>query len=197
VLERHPLITNPTRRRISNRHEGQLRNRLRIATSLYYIKWNGIQENVYNSGPPALWIPIHQHLGTAVAKGFDLQLQGPSSAAVAGCSDWLHECTLYLDQLGVLGRRCHRRSGGDQLRAGANPPWNISLGPQYSFPIAGRDAFVRLDWEYASRNPWLSSLQDSRNVTHTILSPGHSCYQLLFDARRREAQWVASLGVRR
>ena len=43
---------------------------------------------------------------------------------------------------------------------GTNPPWNIAIGPQYKFQAMGHEAFVRVDWEYASRNPWLAAVQD-------------------------------------
>ncbi|HLY65600.1 MAG TPA: TonB-dependent receptor, partial [Chloroflexota bacterium] len=44
---------------------------VRIATSAYYIKWNGIQQNVYVAGTCGL--QFTDNLGSAVAKGFDLQ----------------------------------------------------------------------------------------------------------------------------
>ncbi|MBV8342875.1 MAG: TonB-dependent receptor [Gammaproteobacteria bacterium] len=46
---------------------------LRIATSVYYIKWNGIQQNVYVAGTCGL--QFTDNLGTAVAKGADLQAE--------------------------------------------------------------------------------------------------------------------------
>jgi hypothetical protein len=30
----------------------------------------------------------------------------------------------------------------------------------------GRDAFIRLDWEYTSRNPWLAPVQDSNSAQY-------------------------------
>jgi hypothetical protein len=49
---------------------------------------------------------------------------------------------------------------------GTNPPWTVSVGPQYSFKALGRDAFVRFDWEYTSRNPWLAPVQDPNSVQY-------------------------------
>src|SRR6202000_679745 len=46
-------------------------NVLRIAASVYYIKWKQIQQNIYIAGNCAL--QFTDNLGTAVAKGFDLQ----------------------------------------------------------------------------------------------------------------------------
>ena len=44
---------------------------LKLATSVYYIRWNNIQQNVFVSGDCGL--QFTDNLGTAVAKGFDLQ----------------------------------------------------------------------------------------------------------------------------
>ena len=46
---------------------------LRIATSVYYIKWNDIQQSVYVAG--ACGLQFTDNLGTAVAKGGDLQAE--------------------------------------------------------------------------------------------------------------------------
>ncbi len=49
---------------------------------------------------------------------------------------------------------------------GTNPPWNIAIGPQYDFTLAGLKAFARVDFEYASRNPWLSPVQDPNSAQY-------------------------------
>ena len=40
----------------------------------------------------------------------------------------------------------------------------MTIGPQYSFKAFDHDAFVRLDWEYTSRNPWLAPVQDPNSA---------------------------------
>ncbi len=50
---------------------------------------------------------------------------------------------------------------------GTNPPWTIAIGPQYDFTIKEHDAFVRADWEYSSRNPWLAPVQDPHSAQYT------------------------------
>ena len=42
----------------------------------------------------------------------------------------------------------------------SSPPWTVALGVEYNFKLGQRDAFVRADWEYESRNPWLAAVQD-------------------------------------
>ena len=50
---------------------------------------------------------------------------------------------------------------------GTNPPWTVAVGPQYSFKALDHDAFVRFDWEYTSRNPWLAPVQDPATVQYS------------------------------
>ncbi len=45
-------------------------NRVKIASSIYYIRWNNIQQTVV---PPICQISFIDNLGTAVAKGGDIQ----------------------------------------------------------------------------------------------------------------------------
>jgi outer membrane receptor protein involved in Fe transport len=140
--------------------------RLRIATSLYYIKWNDIQQNVYVG---SCGLQFTDNLGTAVAKGGDIQ------ADLALGSGFSLEASV-----GYTSARFTKTSKGNLAMAGdaisgeaainyapgTNPPWTVSVGPQYSFKALGRDAFVRFDWEYTSRNPWLAPVQDPNSVQY-------------------------------
>ena len=47
-------------------------NRFKIASSIYYIRWNNIQQTVV---PPVCQISFISNLGTAVAKGLDIQAE--------------------------------------------------------------------------------------------------------------------------
>jgi iron complex outermembrane recepter protein len=155
---------------------------LRIATSVYYIKWNGIQQNVYVAGTCGL--QFTDNLGTAVAKGFDFQAE----LAFGG---------LHLDlAVGYTNARFTQNStpggnpnaprlvsAGDAISGqgaidyapGTNPPWTVAVGPEYRFHLAQREAFVRVDFEYQSRNPWLAAVQDPQSsqfipATYTLPS---------------------------
>ena len=52
---------------------------------------------------------------------------------------------------------------GINYAPGATPPWTVAVGAEYAFHLGERDAFVRADWEYQSRNPWLANMQDPNN----------------------------------
>jgi hypothetical protein len=102
-------------------------------------------------------------LGAAVAKGFDFQADaiiggGLSVEASAGYTSARFTKT-------SLGNRA---VNGDAISGeaainyspGTNPPWTVAVGPQYAFRAFDHEAFVRLDWEYTSRNPWRAPVQD-------------------------------------
>ncbi len=140
--------------------------RLRIATSVYYIKWNDIQQNVYVG---SCGLQFTDNLGTAVAKGGDIQADlalgnGFSLEASVGYTSARFTKT----SKGNLAMAGDAISGEAAINyaPGTNPPWTVAVGPQYSFKALGRDAFVRFDWEYASRNPWLAPVQDPNSVQY-------------------------------
>ncbi|MGD0490356.1 MAG: TonB-dependent receptor [Steroidobacteraceae bacterium] len=144
--------------------KNNIADRLKIATSVYYIQWNNIQQNVYIAGNCGL--QFTDNLGTAVAKGVDIQIdaslgEGFTLEFSAGYTDARFTKTS-LGNIAVAGDAI---SGNASLNyaPGTSPPFTAAFGPQYAFKAFEHDAFVRLDWEYASRNPWLAPVQDPRS----------------------------------
>jgi iron complex outermembrane recepter protein len=146
----------------------------RVATSIYYIRWNDIQQNVYIAG--ACGLQFTDNLGQAVAKGFDVQADmaaGPMKFDLAvGYTD-----ARYSADSALRSPFCPSASttpclplarDGDAISGQAsinlapslNPPWTVAVGAEYDFSAAERPAFVRFDYQYQSRNHWLSNLQD-------------------------------------
>jgi len=152
----------------------------RIATSVYYIKWSNIQQNVYIGG--ACGLQFTDNLGTAVAKGFDVSAElalghfkfdiatgytdarytagsyGPCEANATLCGDPAGTQFLPLSAKGdaISGEAAIEYSPG------LNPPWTASLGSEFDFKLNDHPSFVRLDMEFEARNNWLSVLQDPR-----------------------------------
>jgi len=135
---------------------------LKIATSAYYIKWQDIQQSVYVAGGCGL--QFTDNLGTAVAKGFDLQAEstlGPMNFDLAlGYTD-----ARYTNAT-VLANSGDAISGQDSinLSPGTSSPWTVALGAEYGFQVASHPAFVRLDYQYQSRNNWYSTFQDPNSL---------------------------------
>ncbi len=137
-------------------------DRVRVASSVYYIKWKDIQQNVYVPGQCGL--QFADNLGTAVAKGFDMQAELLLGAGFSLDASIGYTSARYTEN----SPRAMLASAGDAISGeaainyapGTNPPWNVALGPQFGFKAFGHDAFVRIDWEFASRNPWPAPVQD-------------------------------------
>jgi outer membrane receptor protein involved in Fe transport len=151
-------------------------DRFRIASSVYYIKWNGIQQNVYV--PYNCGLQFTDNLGTAVAKGFDIQadmalgLGFTLEAAVGYTSARFSASTPRPPTANADWQPLVQK--GDAIAGeaaidggpGTNPPWTVSLGAQYDFKLAEHPTFVRMDWEFTSRNPWLAATQDQATAQY-------------------------------
>ena len=154
-------------------------NRVRIATSVYYIKWKDIQQSVYV--PYNCGLQFTDNLGTAVAKGFDVQAElalggGFSVDAAVGYTDARYTKDTILYDTTQDPPVPHKLvSSGDAISGqavidggpGTNPPWTAAIGAQYNFSAGGHESFVRIDWEYTSRNNWLATVQDPSSTQYS------------------------------
>jgi iron complex outermembrane recepter protein len=147
---------------------------LRIATSVYYIKWNNIQQSVYVAG--ACGLQFTDNLGQAVAWGGDLQAELALGAVHVDFATGYTSARYTRDspvgcEQPPLNVPC-KSSNGDAISGqaaidyspGLNSPFTVALGIEYGFNVAQHNAFIRADWEYASRNPWPSTLQNPHDV---------------------------------
>ncbi|MFL6604154.1 MAG: TonB-dependent receptor [Steroidobacteraceae bacterium] len=143
-------------------------NRIRIASSLYYIRWNNIQQTVV---PPVCQISFITNLGKATAWGADIQGQfavtdALSAELTAGYTDarftkdsaFATDPNLPPDQVPAPIVRSGDAIVGESGQPGA--PFTLSIGAEYKFALFEHESFVRMDFEYQSRNHWLSPRQD-------------------------------------
>ena len=149
-----------------------LGSRLKLSSSVYYIRWNNIQQGVV---PPICGIQWTDNLGAAVSKGFDLQAElalsrGLSLETTLGYTDARYSKDAFpggVPEEGVLPIVAK----GDAI-AGASAPWTASAGLEYSFDAFAHVSFIRLDYQYASGEKWLQANRDPRtsqydNEIHT------------------------------
>ncbi len=150
--------------------------RMKFASSVYYIKWNDIQQSVYV--PFNCGLQFTDNLGTAAAKGFDVQaemvLGGGFSldAALGYTSARYTKSTILQGVVAGVPTQAILAGNGDAISGeaaidggpGTNPQWTVSVGTQYNFTAAQHDAFVRFDWEYTGRNNWLATVQDPQTT---------------------------------
>ena len=60
----------------------------------------------------------------------------------------------------------------------AAPPWTLALGAQYNFTALDRKSFARIDYEYKSRNRWLTAAEDqgTSQADPYAYTPGSSSF---------------------
>ncbi|HEX8756764.1 MAG TPA: TonB-dependent receptor [Steroidobacteraceae bacterium] len=129
-------------------------NRVRLDSSVYYIRWNGIQQNVYL---PGCGLQFTGNFGQAVSKGFDFQGDfllggGISLQATVGHNSARFTATspesIVVDGDAISGF------------SGAPSPWTASVGAQYAFAVGEHASFIRLDYEYRQRNHLFTAQED-------------------------------------
>jgi iron complex outermembrane recepter protein len=151
-------------------------NRVKIASSVYYIRWNNIQQTVI---PPICQISFIANLGQAVAKGADIQ------AEIAVTDSFTVElATGYTDARYTQDSRLTPSenppvvASGDAITGQSGQPtapFTATIGLQYKFSLFNRESFIRVDDEYESRAKWPSPGQDPNTQQYDpanyVLSP--------------------------
>jgi outer membrane receptor protein involved in Fe transport len=143
-------------------------NRIKIASSIYYIRWNNIQQTVV---PPVCEISFIDNLGTAVAKGADIQAEFAVTDSftvelATGYTDARYTQDSVLSSSGTTGPVV---ANGDAITGQSGQPaspFTASVGLEYKFSVASHDSFVRLDDEYSGRAKWSSPSQDPNTLQY-------------------------------
>ena len=149
-------------------------NRVKLASSIYYIRWNNIQQTVV---PPICQISFIDNLGTAVAKGFDLQAEVAITDAFT-----LELATGYTDARYTSDSRLSPVdpnspnppvapvvSSGDAITGQSGQPgapFTLTVGLEYRFNVMSHDSFIRVDDEYEGRPKWNSPGQDASTLQY-------------------------------
>lgn len=151
-------------------------NRVKLASSIYYIRWNNIQQTVV---PPICQISFIDNLGTAVAKGFDLQAEVALTDAftvelATGYTDAKYTSNSVLapppanpppgyvptDPVVSKGDSITGQSGQPGV------PFTMTLGLEYRFKVMAYDSFFRVDDEYQGHPKWNSPGQDASTLQY-------------------------------
>jgi len=147
-------------------------DRVKIATSVYYINWHNIQQRLV---PPICQISFIANLGTAVAKGADFQgeflvTDSLTAELTAGFTSarYTHDSTFNSGIDSNTGKpRLPIVESGDAITGEGGqpiPPFTASAGLQYRFNAWSHDLFVRADYEYQGRARWLPATQDPNTL---------------------------------
>jgi outer membrane receptor protein involved in Fe transport len=140
-------------------------NRIKIASSIYYIHWNNIQQTVL---PPICQITFISNLGEAVAKGADIQADfAVTDSFTVELATGYTEARYTKDSRLTPAENPPVVARGDAItgESGEPPaqpaaPFTATIGLEYKFSLFEKESFIRIDDEYQGRPKWLPPGQD-------------------------------------
>jgi outer membrane receptor protein involved in Fe transport len=136
-------------------------NRIKIASSLYYIRWSNIQQTVI---PPICQISFISNLGQATAKGVDIQAEvAVTDNFTTELSAGYTEARYTKDSRLTAAETTPIVQTGDAITGQSNQPnapFTASIGLEYKMSILQHDTFVRFDDEFQSKPKWRGPGQD-------------------------------------
>ncbi len=152
--------------------KNNINNRIRIASSIYYIKWNNIQQVVV---PPICEISFISNLGRAVSKGIDLELQAALTDSLALDLAAGYNSARYTQDSKLSSTETTPIvANGDAIvgqtsEAGygqATTPVTIAAGLEYRFNLFQHESFLRVDYTYEGRAKWPTAAQDPNTLQY-------------------------------
>ncbi len=185
--------------------KNNINNRVRLASSIYYIKWNNIQQLIV---PPVCQISFIANTGQAVAKGADVQADvsltsGLTVELAAGYTDARYTQDFRFSNTGLnpnpLVANGDAIIGASSEAGGGQPtaPFTAAAGVEYRFNVFARDTFVRVDGEYEARAKWATA---ERGPGHLAVRPGElraALHDFRQPAQRHAVRPVVTRGFRR
>jgi len=143
---------------------------LRLATSVYYIQWDNIQQNIYL---PGCGFQFTANVGLAVSKGFDLQVDWSATKSLTFESAIGFTDARYTQDASLAPGGQPIAKAGDAVVGDmgvAAPPWTVTIGANYDFKAFELPSYFRIDYEYESKSHTLTAAEDS-SVSPTVYDP--------------------------
>ncbi len=136
--------------------------RLQLSSSVYYIDWKNIQQLMALNSCGFQFVT---NVGSANSRGFDLQAQAEvmdnlSVGIAVGYTDAKYSQTVKAGPAATS----NLVTSGDHI---VGSPWTGALSAQYNFKVlADYDGYVRLDYQYQSRQNDQVAANDPANGTY-------------------------------
>jgi len=151
--------------------KNSIAERAKLSTSVYYIRWNGIQQNVLL---PTCGLEYIANLGQAISKGFDLTgeflvTDSFTIETAVGYTDAYYTKNVLPGPAATTPIVAEGDAISTGVIAGANTPispWTATVGVEYRFNAYEHQAYARADYEYASQNNALTAAEDPRTVQY-------------------------------
>jgi iron complex outermembrane recepter protein len=145
-----------------------LDGRLRLETSIFDVKWTGIQQQVILG--TGCGLDFVANLGKATSRGFDFQgeflpADHLTTGLALGYNHAVFDQSILSPPDPVTGVRPVLVRAGNSL--GVNP-WTVAVNAQYDFVVWGRNSYVRADDQFASRQSNPTPAEDPGNETYAV-----------------------------
>jgi iron complex outermembrane receptor protein len=158
-----------------------LNERLQVNTSVFYNKWNNIQQYVGESCGPYAY---STNAGDAVSDGFDLQLRALLTSQLRADVS-VGYVNAYYSKSGYLpGSTTSIVLQGDKvgILPQVNPPWNATAALSYEWPLANGDKMhLWANTIYTSQNPGPFITQNTTLNGYPLARPDPATH--LYNAR--------------
>ena len=137
-------------------------NRVKLASSVYYIKWHNIQQTVV---PPVCQISFIANLGEARAWGMDVQADVAltdrlTMELAAGYTDARYTKDSKISLNPTVPPIVENGNAIVGLGGQPGAPFTGSLGLEYKFTAFSKESFLRLDYEHSGAPKWVGANQD-------------------------------------
>ncbi len=136
--------------------------RLLLNASVYFIKWNKIQQNV----ALPCGFQFTDNLGAAESRGFDLQTEFKVSDALTVGGTFGYTNASYTETVFATPVAAETPGSfsivqdGDHLPAA---PWTLQVFGQTNFPLLSTKGYVRADYQYSAKQTARVAAQDPAN----------------------------------
>jgi iron complex outermembrane recepter protein len=167
-----------------------LDGRLQLSSSVYYIDWSNIQQNV---GLATCGFQFTTNLGSATSKGLDVQAQFEPMRSLnvtlaVGYTDAKYDENIK----GGPAATSNIVTKGDHI---AGSPWTGALAAQYGFTaFGGRPTYARADYQYQARQ---NDTVAANNPSNGTFNPSNVFLQPQTDllSMRMGVEWSSGLDV--
>ncbi|MEJ2459669.1 MAG: TonB-dependent receptor, partial [Novosphingobium sp.] len=141
--------------------------RLQFDASAFRIDWNNIQQTIQLT---QCGFNYTANLGKARSTGFDIQFQlrATDSLTLGGAVGYTDAKFTQTIKAGPAAA-ANLVTAGDKIPLN---PWQITFNGQYDFAVAGKDAYIRADFQHLSRQTGATQQRDPANGGADLTIPG-------------------------
>ena len=141
-------------------------HRLQVNSSLYYIRWKNIQQNLYM---PSCGFQFTANLADAVSKGGDVDAQLRASDNLTLGLSAGYTNAQYISS--IAGASANVVTKGDRF---PGAPWVITTSAEYTFAMTGnRKPYLRADYQLSTAQSGLQPIQNPLNVIYDPTIPSY------------------------